>query len=157
MLNEGRNSWTGKILHFFVILKLFFPRLLLKQVKQLQWNQNSKLFFFFYMKCTALYKDLFPFQFLSSDSEVCLLWIMSRWADSLLQDFLVARRIHGFINYDKSSTFWSSKAAPDNHTIVVVFDCWCDVLTVKSCPRFKSDVGGSVTSEKYSSVHRIWT
>ncbi len=48
--------------------------------------------------------------------------------DILLQDFLIECRIHGSINFGKSSRSWSCKAAPDHHTTTTMFDCWYDVL-----------------------------
>ncbi len=46
--------------------------------------------------------------------------------DILLQDFLIECRIHGSINYGKSSRSWSCKAAPDHHTTTTMFDCSFD-------------------------------
>ncbi len=50
-----------------------------------------------------------------------------------LQDFLIECRIHGFINYGKSSRSWRCKAAPDHHTFTTTFDCWYDVLLWMLC------------------------
>ncbi len=46
--------------------------------------------------------------------------------DILLQDFLIEFRIHGSINYGKSSRSWSCKAASDHHTTTNVWLLvWC--------------------------------
>ncbi len=65
--------------------------------------------------------------------------------DILLQDFLIECRIQGSINYGKSSRSWSCKAAPDHHTTITMFYCWCDVLFKKCCVGFMPDV---TTSKK---------
>ncbi len=62
--------------------------------------------------------------------------------DILLQDFLIECRIHGSINYGKSSRSWSCKAAPDHHTTTTMFDCWYDVLFMECCVGFTPDVTG---------------
>ncbi len=56
-----------------------------------------------------------------------------------LQDFLIECRIHGSINYGKSSRSWSCKAAPDHHTTTTMFDCWYDVLFMQCCVGFTPD------------------
>ncbi len=53
--------------------------------------------------------------------------------DILLQDFLIACRIHGSINYGKSSRSWSGKAAPEHHPTTTMFDCWYDVFYEMLC------------------------
>ncbi len=57
---------------------------------------------------------------------------------------------HGSINYGKSSRSWSCKAAPDHHTTTTMFDCWYDVLFMKSCVGFKADVTGHAPSKKFN-------
>ncbi len=69
------------------------------------------------------------------------------WPDILLQDFLIECRIHGSINYGKSSRSWSCKAAPDHH-ITTMFNCWYDVLFMKCCVGFTPDVMGHALSKK---------
>lgn len=46
----------------------------------------------------------------------------------VLQDFVLEIKIHGSINYSKSSMSWSrsSKKAPDHHTNTTMFDCCFD-------------------------------
>ncbi len=44
------------------------------------------------------------------------------WPDILLQDFLIECRIHGSINYGKSSRSWRCKAAPDHHTTTTMLN-----------------------------------
>ncbi len=70
--------------------------------------------------------------------------------DVLLQDFLIECRIHGSINYGKSSRSWSCKAAPDHHTTTSMFDCWYDVLFMKCCVGFTPDVTGHTPSKKFN-------
>ncbi len=70
--------------------------------------------------------------------------------DILLQDFLIECRIHGSINYDKSSRSWSCKAAQDHHTTTTMFDCWYDVLFMKCCVEFTPDVTGHTPSKKFN-------
>ncbi len=70
--------------------------------------------------------------------------------DLLLQDFLIKCRIHGSINYGKSSRSWSCKAAPDHHTTTTMFDCWYDVLFMKCCVGFTPDVMGHAPSKKFN-------
>ncbi len=81
------------------------------------------------------------------------------WPDILLQDFLIECRIHGSINYGKSSRSWSCKAAPDHHT-TTTFDCWYDVLFMKCCVGFTPDVTGHTSSKKFNfcciSPQNIW-
>ncbi len=72
------------------------------------------------------------------------------WLDILLQDFLIECRIHGSINYGKSSRSWSCKAAPDHHTTTTMFDCWYDVLFMKCCVGFTPDVTGHTPSKKFN-------
>ncbi len=49
---------------------------------------------------------------------------VTNWCpDILLQDFLIDCRIQGSINYGKSYSSWSCKAAPDHHTTTTMFDC----------------------------------
>ncbi len=69
---------------------------------------------------------------------------------TFLQDFLIECRIHGSINYDKSSRSWSCKAAPDHHT-TTTFDCRYDDLFMKCCVGFPSDVTGHTPSKKLNS------
>lgn len=59
--------------------------------------------------------------------------------DILLQDFLIECRIHGSINYGKSSRSWSCKGAPDHHTTRAVYhqqshDTIC--ITIRDCTEF---------------------
>ncbi len=68
--------------------------------------------------------------------------------DVLLQDFLIEWRIHGSINYGKSSRSWSCKAAPDHHTTTTMFDCLYDVIFMKCCVGFTPDVTGHTPSKK---------
>ncbi len=70
--------------------------------------------------------------------------------DILLQDFLIECRIHGSINYGMLSRSWSCKAAPDHHTTTTMFDCWYDVLFMKSCVGFMPDLTGHAPSKKFS-------
>ncbi len=72
------------------------------------------------------------------------------WPDILLQDFLIECRIHGSINYGKSSRSWSSKTAPDHHTTTTIFYCWYDVLFLKCCVTFTPDVMGHTPSKKFN-------
>ncbi len=72
--------------------------------------------------------------------------------DILLQDFLIECRIHGSINYGKSSRSWSCKAAPDHHTTTTMFDCWYDVLFMECCVGFTPDVTGH-TFQKFTFCH----
>ncbi len=65
-------------------------------------------------------------------------------------DFLKECRIHGSINYGKSSRSWSCKAAPDHHTTTTMFDCWYDVLFMKCCVGFMPDVTGHTPSKKFN-------
>lgn len=76
------------------------------------------------------------------------LQVTNWWPDILLQDFLVESRIHGSINPSKSSRSWSSKAAPDHHINTTIFDCWYDVLFLKCCVTFTTDVTGRKPSKK---------
>ncbi len=59
-------------------------------------------------------------------------------------------RIHGSINYGKSSRSWSCKAAPDHHTTTTIFDCWYDVLFMKYYVGFMLDVTGHTPSKKFN-------
>ncbi len=59
-------------------------------------------------------------------------------------------RIHGSINYGKSSRSWSCKAAPDHHTTTTMFDCWYDVLFMKCCVGFTPDVTGHTPSKMFN-------
>ncbi len=72
------------------------------------------------------------------------------WPDILLQDFLIECRIHGSINYGKSSRSWSCKTAPDHHITTTMFDCWYDVLFMKCCVGFTPDVMGHAPSKKFN-------
>ncbi len=72
------------------------------------------------------------------------------WLDILLHDFLIECRIHGSINYGKSSSSWSCKAAPDHHTTTTMFDCWYDALFMKCCVGFMPDVTGHIRSKKFN-------
>ncbi len=69
-------------------------------------------------------------------------------ADILLQDFLIECRIHGSINYGKSSRSWSCKANSDHHTATTMFDCWYDVLFMKCCVWFYVSCNGTRTFQK---------
>ncbi len=69
-------------------------------------------------------------------------------AGILLQDFLIECRIHGSINYGKSSMSWSCKA--DHHTTTTMFDCWYDVPFMKCCVGFTPDVTGHAPSKKFN-------
>ncbi len=73
------------------------------------------------------------------------------WPDILLQDFLIECKMHGSINYGKPSRSWSCKAAPDHHTTTTMFDCRYDVLFMKCCVGFISDVTGHTPSKKFNS------
>ncbi len=68
----------------------------------------------------------------------------------LFQDFLIECRIHGSINYGKSSRSWSCKAAPEHHTTTTMFDCWYHVLFMKCCVGFTADVMGHTPSKKFN-------
>ncbi len=69
--------------------------------------------------------------------------------DILLQNFLIECRIHGSINYGKSSRSWNCKAASDHHTTTTtMFDCWYDVFFMKCCVGFMPDVTGHAPSKK---------
>ncbi len=70
--------------------------------------------------------------------------------DILLQDFLIECRIHGSINYGKSSRSWSCKAAPDHYNTTTMFDSWYDVLFMKCCVGFTPDVTGHTPSKKFN-------
>ncbi len=74
------------------------------------------------------------------------------WPDILLQDFLIECRIHGSINYGKSSRPWSCKAASDHHTTTTMLDCWYDVLFMKCCVGFTPDVTGHAPSKRSTFV-----
>ncbi len=76
--------------------------------------------------------------------------VTNRQPDILLQDFLIEYRIHGSINYGKSSRSWNCKAAPYHHTITTMFDCWYGVLFMKSCVGFMPDVTGHTPSKKFN-------
>ncbi len=76
--------------------------------------------------------------------------VTNRWADIVLQDFLVDSRIHGSIYHSKSSRSWSSKTAPDHHTTTTIFYCWYDVLFLKCCVTFTPDVTGHTPSKKFN-------
>ncbi len=65
-------------------------------------------------------------------------------------DFLIECRIHGSINYSKSSRSWCCKAAPDHHTTITMFDCWYDVFFKKCCVGFTPDVMGHTPSKKFN-------
>ena len=75
--------------------------------------------------------------------------VMCWWSDIQVKDFLVESRIHGSINYSKSSKSWSSKAAPDHDTITTMSDCQYDVLFLKCCVSFTPDVTGCTPSKKF--------
>ncbi len=59
-------------------------------------------------------------------------------------------RIHGSISYVKSPRPWSCKAPPNHHTTTTMFDCWYDVLFMKSCVGFMPDVMGHTPSKKWN-------
>ena len=64
--------------------------------------------------------------------------------------FRLESRIHGSINYGKSSRSWSSKAAPHHHTNTTMVDCQYYVLFLKCCVSFAPK-----SSTFVSSFHRI--
>ncbi len=67
--------------------------------------------------------------------------------DILLQDLLIECRIHGSINYGKSSRSSSCKAAPDHRTTTT---CWYDVHFMKSCAGYMPDITGHTPSKKFN-------
>ncbi len=69
-------------------------------------------------------------------------------------------RIHDSINYDKSSRFWSGKAASDHHTTTTMFDLvWCSFYEMRCW--FYARCNGTHTPSKSStfvtSVHKIFS
>ncbi len=80
------------------------------------------------------------------------------WPDILLQDFLIESKIHSSISYGKSSRSWSCKAAPDHHTTINMFDCWCNVLFMKSVGFMQYETEHTLSKNVtfVSSIHRIF-
>ncbi len=66
---------------------------------------------------------------------------------------MIECRIHGSINYGKSSRSWSCKAAPDHHTTTTMFDFWYDVLFMKCCVGLTPNVMGHTPSKKFNFCH----
>ncbi len=44
----------------------------------------------------------------------------------------------------------AAKAAPDHHTTTTMFDCWYDILFMKSCVGFMPDVMEHTPSKKFN-------
>ncbi len=98
--------------------------------------------------------------FFLSHSEVDLLLCLGSLSCCITQVHLSLRshtagriecRIHGSINYGKSSSrSWSCKAAPDHHTTTTMFECWYDFLFMKCCVDFMPDVTGHTPSKKFN-------
>ncbi len=113
------------------------------------WLGHSKTFNFVFLEpFRGGLAGVFGIIVLLHNTSALELEVTNWWPDILLQDFLIECRIHGSINYGKSSRSWSCKAAPDHHTTTTMFDCWYDVLFMKCCVGFTPDVTGHIPSKK---------
>ncbi len=120
------------------------------------WLSHSKILIMFFLSHSEMSVIIGVFWIIVlQHNPIAWVWghKLTAWqnvTDILFHEFLLGCRIHGSINYGKSFSYWSCKAAPDHHTTTTMFDCWYDVLFIKCVAGFTPDGTGHAPSKKFN-------